>query len=408
MLLSLAAASALPVSRVFGQNPQNASTLISLDVQVFDKHSKRPIPGLAPEDFLVTEDTTPASIASFDDTSIPLNMLLLLDVSGDTRNQGVFSTAKAISELRLSAEYIALMTFADSEAKWRSGFAKEPGFRIAFPGAVGDRSGAWSEHTRLYDAIVTGAEMFNGLPPRVRRLMVVVTHNREANSQATREQAIQALLESSISLEAITIPQQSDQNVQSRAPGPRPRTPSGRRGTTTPYPGQSLPRYPGSGPSIPGIGRIPGLGGIPGMGRIPGIGHITPTPNFWMPQGPSGPIQPRPAPQTTVPTLLEDLHSIEPIAEAAGGLTTRLGFPADPTGSSEEAYLPNLVNWDVALLESVLKDVFFPRLRTQYTLGIYSTAQEPEPLHRVAVDLSEEARGRYPDAELRTRSGYSI
>ena len=59
---------------------------IYLNVSVRDRYSNRSIPGLQKDDFLVYEDGVPQNVEKFDPTEAPFNLLLLLDVSGSTRN----------------------------------------------------------------------------------------------------------------------------------------------------------------------------------------------------------------------------------------------------------------------------------------------------------------------------------
>jgi VWFA-related protein len=96
---------------------------------------------------------------------------------------------------------------------------------------------------------------------------------------------------------------------------------------------------------------------------------------------------------------LEDGHSIEPVAEAAGGMAQYVG--ENPGRSIAPTNGPdNSVSIDEAvggLLE---------RLRHQYTLYIRS-AQPGQPQRRaITVKLSDEASAKYPGAIVRARSGY--
>ncbi len=109
MLLSLAATSAFPMTRLLGQGPIHPlaptppkprpstdsdpvftanSNLVPLDVQVLDTATRHPIPDLRNEDFLVYDDGNPVPVALFDDSPAPLNLLLLIDVSGANPNEG--------------------------------------------------------------------------------------------------------------------------------------------------------------------------------------------------------------------------------------------------------------------------------------------------------------------------------
>jgi VWFA-related protein len=60
-------------------------TLVKAEATVYDKQTKAPIRGLAREDFLVFDSGQPRPIEYFGSDSGPLDLLLLLDVSGSMR-----------------------------------------------------------------------------------------------------------------------------------------------------------------------------------------------------------------------------------------------------------------------------------------------------------------------------------
>lgn len=59
---------------------------IYLNVSVRDRYSNRSIAGLQKEDFLVYEDSVLQRVERFEPTEAPFNLLLLLDISGSTRD----------------------------------------------------------------------------------------------------------------------------------------------------------------------------------------------------------------------------------------------------------------------------------------------------------------------------------
>ena len=61
-----------------------AVDLVLLNVSVRDRASNKSVSGLRQEDFLVYEDGVEQSVAHFETTEVPFNLLLLLDVSGST------------------------------------------------------------------------------------------------------------------------------------------------------------------------------------------------------------------------------------------------------------------------------------------------------------------------------------
>jgi hypothetical protein len=96
---------------------------------------------------------------------------------------------------------------------------------------------------------------------------------------------------------------------------------------------------------------------------------------------------------------LEDQHSIEPIAEAAGGLAQYVG--ENPGRSITPANGPdNSVSIDEAVGGLV------ERLRHQYTLYIRSAEPGQSQLRTITVKLSDDANAKYSGAIVRARSGY--
>lgn len=60
--------------------------LVSIDVKVLDRAGNRNIGGLKASDFVVFEDGVRQKISSFAEETVPLNVVLLLDTSGSTRD----------------------------------------------------------------------------------------------------------------------------------------------------------------------------------------------------------------------------------------------------------------------------------------------------------------------------------
>ena len=421
-LLSLAAASAFPINRLRGQGPihpigpkppdispsdvtgpvfEANSNLVPLDVQVLETATRHPIPDLQKEDFLVYDDGSPVPIAVFDDTPAPLNLLLLIDVSGGFRNEGILFTTLALRGLREQDDRFALMSFSDWEARPRCGFTSQEGrIQDAYAQIFRyDRDEGEPANTRLYDAIVSAATLFQEQPVRLHRpVIIVITHNREANSAADANFAIRRLLEPSITLEGITIPQEVF----------TPSHPTPQIALPFPVPGRSpFPRTPRRRiPRIPGIGRIPAIGRLvsPAANPQTNLGVA----NQWAPQGFPIPKRPQKTSSTPAPEQLlrGDLHSIEPIVEATGGIVTHLDYVNRLRGPVLPDGVDPSLGWDLNTVRDILDERLISRLRAQYTLGIYSSEPEPDRFHRIKIELSYDAYRRLPQVEIRARSGY--
>ena len=97
-------------------------SLIRVDVQVVDRDN-RAITGLGPRDFILREGGRPQPIQSVDSENLPVDLVLLLDVSGSMRPhlQRIASAShEAMRQLR-EQDRVALMVF-DRQSRVRMGF----------------------------------------------------------------------------------------------------------------------------------------------------------------------------------------------------------------------------------------------------------------------------------------------
>jgi VWFA-related protein len=324
-----------PAAPVF----QAESNLVVVRTQVFDRETRQPIVGLTRSDFQVFDESSLAELTVFDDSPAPLNMLLLTDVSGGFTNQHIGSCIGALYHSLTPQDQTAVMSFSDNPPKIRTHFTSDKtvvsqGLRIVF---MKDRNNGMRrlKTSRIFDAIDAAAQYFLKTP-RVRRpAIVVVTHNREAKSKTTKGRALENLLESSATLEAVVVPQETGSS------------------------GYSM-----------GIG-------IFGRTKAP--------------------------PRTEAPTqYLEDLGSIEPFARETGGQTLRVDLGPVPRTASDSGIGGD---WAAMTIGPLVKDLM-ARLRSQYTLGIQGMSSEKREFRRLSVQLTEEARQRYPKAAVHARSGY--
>ena len=85
---------------------------VRLDVQVID--ANRPLNGLTQEDFLVTDEGQPQRVAYFAHEGEPLNLLLLLDISGSMQKyiSQISETARDAMKFLRPGDRVAIMVFA--------------------------------------------------------------------------------------------------------------------------------------------------------------------------------------------------------------------------------------------------------------------------------------------------------
>lgn len=189
------------------------SNLVAIPVQVVDRETRQPITGLARSDFQVLDESLPSELVVFDDSPAQLDMLLLIDVSGGYTNQHINSCSLALRRSLTARDRIGLMSFSDSAPRKRTDFTNDNelimnGWDLVF-GKDRNNGLRAPKTSRLYDAIRAASEYILATRTTRRRALVVVTHNREAKSETTQHTALDALLESSATLEAVVLPQES-------------------------------------------------------------------------------------------------------------------------------------------------------------------------------------------------------
>jgi VWFA-related protein len=156
-----------------------STQLVVADVQVLNKKTGVPVRGLTERDFLVYEDGVKQQLTHFSKDSLPLSIVLLLDVSGSVmpvidsvRDSGL----KALNELKPGDE-VALMAFG----VWTSvlqEFTKDRQLVAERLGAI-ERMGPWiREGTYIDEAVYESAKHFaKASIPDSRRIIIIITDN---------------------------------------------------------------------------------------------------------------------------------------------------------------------------------------------------------------------------------------
>ena len=200
----------------FGQQPQANETpvfragvaLVKVDAQVVD-HNGRVVEGLTANDFRVFDDGRPQKIAYFGQEAEPLDLVLLLDVSGSMHRhlKLLADTAQAALKQLYGNDRVAVMLFAQRAA------VREPltqDFR-----AVADEmrtavqhSDALGSGTAINASIVEAAQYFQGQPARGRRAILIVTDNMSLNYRVPDEDVMRQLYAADAVLNGILIGKQ--------------------------------------------------------------------------------------------------------------------------------------------------------------------------------------------------------
>lgn len=189
---------------------QAEANLVVVRAQVFDGETRQPIVGLTRSDFQVFDESSPAELTVFDNSPAPLTMLLLIDVSGGFTNQHIATCSRALYSSLTAQDQVALMSFSDGPPNKRTDFTSDEeavtkGWRVIFDKDRNNRMRS-VKTSRMFDAIRAGAQYFLETPEVRRPAIAVVTHNREARSRTTAAVAMETLLESYATLEAVVLP----------------------------------------------------------------------------------------------------------------------------------------------------------------------------------------------------------
>jgi Ca-activated chloride channel family protein len=201
LLLSLPAA-----AQPAGDIPlfRSGVALVRVDVQVTSRHL-RPVTGLAKEDFVIYDEGARQPVAYFGRDSEPLDLLLLLDVSGSMRRslEEMAATAQLALRQLNGADRVAVMLFArqtDLCEPFTRDFARvQNGLREA----VQERG--LGSGTLINAAIISAAGHLAKQPPRGRRAILILTDNQGLNYQTPDELVLKALYAADTVLNAIVV-----------------------------------------------------------------------------------------------------------------------------------------------------------------------------------------------------------
>jgi VWFA-related protein len=155
-----------------------STELITLDAQIVQKKTGRPIGNLFKEDFSLYEDGVKQEITHFSQDKLPLSVLLLLDTSGsvwdfmsDVRDR----TVAALNQLKDSDE-VAVMGTASRTAIIQD-FTKDRGL-IADKIASIEKKALGQDGILLHEALYQAAiHLQKAANPASRRVVIVVTDN---------------------------------------------------------------------------------------------------------------------------------------------------------------------------------------------------------------------------------------
>lgn len=179
-------------------------SLIKVDVQVTDR-GNRSLSDLTPRDFIVMDENEPQKIVHFAKESDPLDLLLLLDVSGSMRRslEEVAATTRAsLAQLR-PGDRVGLMLFS-RRAEVALPFTTD--FQAVQTRIVDSiykqNLGAG---TLINEALLAASKYVQEQPVKGRRAILLVTDNEGINFEVSSDRAVRALYAANIVLNAIVV-----------------------------------------------------------------------------------------------------------------------------------------------------------------------------------------------------------
>ncbi len=165
----------------------------------------RVIPDLTEQDFAVFDENQPAKIVHFGRESEPLDLLLLLDVSGSMRHslEQMAITARLALKQLYTGDRVGVMLFA-RRAEVREEFTTDFGsVQDEIRDAVRDQT--LGSGTAINSSIIAAARYLQDQPVRGRRAILMVTDNMGLNYQVPDSEVIRALYSADTVLNAIVV-----------------------------------------------------------------------------------------------------------------------------------------------------------------------------------------------------------
>ncbi len=196
LLISILAAAALPAQTPPQEEPpvfRSTTALVSVDALVTARNG-RPVAGLRAGDFVVREEGVPRPVEAFAHDAAPLQVLLLLDVSGSMGRMlrsAAETGRQALAQLAPQDEVAVFFFARRARLQQELTAEKDLAARALREAAVESGLGAG---TSLNDALLEAGAYLEKLPPFPgRRALIVLTDNGGVHYQLPDEKVIRAI-----------------------------------------------------------------------------------------------------------------------------------------------------------------------------------------------------------------------
>jgi VWFA-related protein len=147
------------------------SQLVSLNMSVIDRSTNRGVKDLRQSDFKLYEDGEQQNILTFESASAPFDLVLLMDLSGSTKDVAKLIRAAALRfvDAARPADRIAVITFA-ADAKVVSSLTADRALLRERINTIDTERG----DTRLYDATAFAMNEVSKQPKKSRRTAIIL------------------------------------------------------------------------------------------------------------------------------------------------------------------------------------------------------------------------------------------
>lgn len=180
-------------------------SLVRVDAQVVDR-GNRVITGLGPQDFLLREQGTPQPIQGVDNEKLPIDLVLLLDVSASMRphvERIVSASHESMHQLR-DQDRVAIMVF-DRSTRVRMGFrSSQSGVDRELENALDYET--FRGGTDITLGLLDAAEMIRSQGRREARKAIVIVTDDQTERERNVEAVERALARSDAVLMALIAP----------------------------------------------------------------------------------------------------------------------------------------------------------------------------------------------------------
>src|SRR4051794_34197493 len=181
-------------------------TLIRVDIEAAGRDGKS-VGDLTQNDVVIFDENQPQPITHFERESTPLDLLLLLDISGSMRRslQDVAAATRAALGRLHSGDRVALMLFS-RRAEVRQPFTED--FRDTQNKILDSiYKQNLGNGTLINESLIAAADYMKQQPVRGRRAMLIVTDNEGLNYKSPDAAVVRAMSDADTVLNAIVVRQ---------------------------------------------------------------------------------------------------------------------------------------------------------------------------------------------------------